>query len=147
MTAESRGLLALRLCLGVFFLFEGINKAAWLLDPAPLATQLAGWAQQATPVNRWYLETVCQPGAALFARLVPLGEFAAGLAFLGGVSTRLAAVLALLMVINFHVASGAIARYQFLTNGYAFPVMGGLLALAIGGSASSFRTKRSPRNL
>jgi uncharacterized membrane protein YphA (DoxX/SURF4 family) len=76
-----------------------------------------------------------------------LGEFAAGLAFLGGVSTRLAAVLALLMVINFHVASGAIARYQFLTNGYAFPVMGGLLALAIGGSASSFRTKRSPRNL
>ena len=36
------------------------------------------------------------------------------------------------MVLNFHVASGALFRTDFVTNGYGLPVLGGLLALAIG---------------
>jgi hypothetical protein len=31
------------------------------------------------------------------------------------------------------VASGVIFRYSYLTNGYGLPVLGGTLALAIGG--------------
>ncbi len=133
--APARGLAALRILLGIFFIFEAIGKSSWLMDSAPLVKQLTGWLQNATPMNRWYLDTVCLPGAAVFARLVLFGEAAAGTALVLGVYTRLAALLAMLMVLNFHVASGAIFQYSFLTNGYGLPVVGGLLALAIGGAA------------
>lgn len=135
---QARGLAVLRFMLAVFFLFEAYGKRAWLLDTAPLNTMLQTWLQGAGPTSRWYLENVCLPGVAIFARAVPLGEAATGLAFLTGTNTRLAAVMALLMVLNFHVASGAIFKYAFLTNGFGLPVMGGLLALALGGVGLPF---------
>ncbi|MEZ5418616.1 MAG: DoxX family membrane protein [Vicinamibacterales bacterium] len=132
---SARGLTALRLCLGVFFLFEGIGKIGWLTDPSPLTTQLQGYLQNANAWNRPYLELVCIPGAAIFARLVLFGELATGVSFLLGALSRTAAVVALLMVLNIHFASGAIFQYRFLTNGYGLPVVGGLLALALGGAS------------
>ena len=39
------------------------------------------------------------------------------------------------MVLNFHFASGILFEYRYLTNGYGLPVLGGLLALALGGAA------------
>jgi uncharacterized membrane protein YphA (DoxX/SURF4 family) len=74
---------------------------------------------------------VAIPLAPVFARLVPLGELACGFALLLGLRVRLAAVLAFLMVLSFHFASGALFRYAFLTNGYALPVLGGLAGLAV----------------
>ena len=140
--AQGRGLAVLRMALGVFFIFEALGKSGWLLDPSPLGKQLTGWQETAGPMNRWYLETVALPGAAVFARLVLLGEAAAGVALVLGVYSRLAALLAFLMVLNFHVASGAIFRYQFLTNGYGLPVLAGLLAIVIGGAALPFSVKK-----
>jgi uncharacterized membrane protein YphA (DoxX/SURF4 family) len=131
-SSQGVGLTALRLFLGVFFLFEGIGKAAWLLDASPLATQLSGYLANANAWNRWYLETVCLPGVQVFARLVLFGELATGIALILGAYARLAAGLAFLMVLNIHFASGALFQYRFLTNGYGLPVLGGLLALAIG---------------
>ena len=139
---QARGLVALRILLGIFFIFEAAGKTSWLMDTGPLLKQLTGWAQNATPLNRWYLESVCIPGAAVFARVVLLGEAAAGTALVLGVYTRLAAVLAMLMVLNFHVASGAIFRYSFLSNGYGLPVLGGLVALSIGGAALPFSLRK-----
>ena len=43
------------------------------------------------------------------------------------------AFLAFFMALNFHVASGLIFQYGFLTNGYGLPVLGSTLGLAIGG--------------
>jgi hypothetical protein len=37
------------------------------------------------------------------------------------------------MVLNIHVASGALFTYGFLTNGYGLPVLGSTLGLAVGG--------------
>ncbi len=139
---QARGLAVLRIMLGVFFVFEAVGKRAWLLDTAPLTAMLQGWLQTAGPYSRWYLETVCLPGLAIFARLVPLGEAATGLALITGTYTRLAAFMALLMVLNFHVASGAIFRYAFLTNGFGLPVLGGLLALALGGVGLPFSVNK-----
>lgn len=133
--AQARGLAVLRICLGVFFLFEAVGKSSWLMDSAPLVKQLTGWLQNATPMNRWYLETICLPGAVVFARMVLFGEAATALALVLGVYTRPAALIAILMVLNFHVASGVIFNYAYLTNGYGLPVLGGLLALAIGGAS------------
>ncbi|HEY8551354.1 MAG TPA: DoxX family protein [Vicinamibacterales bacterium] len=131
---EGTGLLALRLCLGVFFLFEGLGKWGWLFKGELLARRLAAWQQGANEWSAWYLNTIAIPGVEVFARLVMLGELCCGLALLAGVFTRTAAALGFLMVLNFHVASGALFRADFLTNGYGLPVLGGLLALAIGGA-------------
>jgi uncharacterized membrane protein YphA (DoxX/SURF4 family) len=132
---SARGLTALRLFLGVFFLFQGISKIGWLTDPSPLTTQLTGFLESANQWNRAYIETVCLPGAAIFARLVLFGELATGVSFILGVYARYAAIAAVLMVLNFHFASGVIFEYRYLTNGYGLPVLGGLLALALGGAA------------
>jgi len=132
---SARGLTVLRLFLGVFFLFEGIGKIGWLMDPSPLTTQLTGYLESANQWNRAYLETVCLPGAAVFARLVLFGELATGVSFILGAYARYAAIAACLMVLNFHVASGVIFEYRYLTNGYGLPVLGGLIALALGGAA------------
>jgi uncharacterized membrane protein YphA (DoxX/SURF4 family) len=131
--AQSRGLAILRILLGVFFLAEGLAKLGWLLDSGPLMERLQGWLSGATPMSRWYLHTVAIPGAPLFARMVMLGQVSAGIALTIGFWTRLAATFAFLMVLNFHIASGAIFHWSFLNNGYGLPVLGGLLALSIGG--------------
>lgn len=142
MNKESTGLVVLRICLGVFLIFEGLDKLAWLTDSSILVGRLQQWLTTAGPYSRWYIETVCLPGAAVFARLVLLGELAAGTALILGFWTRVAAILAFLMVLNFHVASGLVFQYRFLTNGYALPVLGGLLALALGGARLPLSLKR-----
>jgi uncharacterized membrane protein YphA (DoxX/SURF4 family) len=136
------GLTVLRLCLGVFFLFMALRKLSWFSSAAELREQLTGWAESAPAISRAYIQSVCLPGAVLFARLVPLGELSVAAAFLVGGYTRLAAMLALLMVLNFHFASGIIFTYGYLTNGFGLPVIGGLLALALGGAALPFSVKR-----
>ena len=132
---QGTGLTILRVAMGVFFLFEGIGKLSWLANSSILAGRLSGWLQEAAAgsTSRWYLEHVAIPGTAVFARLVPLGELATGVALIAGVWTPLAAFLAFVMVMNIHVASGALFRYAFLTNGYGLPVLGATLGLAIGG--------------
>jgi uncharacterized membrane protein YphA (DoxX/SURF4 family) len=118
--------------LGLFFLFEGLAKIGWLTDPSPLIARLSGYLEDANAWNRVYLQRVCIPGAPVFARLVLFGELATGLALISGLWARYAAAVALLMVLNIHFASGLIFQYSFLTNGYGLPVLGGLLALALG---------------
>ena len=132
--AQSRGLAVLRILIGVFLIAEGIGKLGWLLDSGPLMERLTGWLANAPPMSRWYLHTVALPGAPLFARMVMLGEISAGVSLGLGFWTRLAATFAFLMVLNFHIASGAIFRWSFFSNPYGLPIIGGLLALSIGGA-------------
>ena len=132
---QGTGLTIVRIALGVFFLFEGLNKYRWLLDSSILAGRFSHWLADAAAgsASRWYLEHVAIPGTAVFARLVPLGEIAAGVALITGVWTSVAAFLAFVMVLNIHVASGALFTYAMLTNGYGLPVLGSTLGLAFGG--------------
>ena len=132
-TPQTRGLVALRICLGVFFVYEALAKVGWLLDSGPLVKQFEGWLANAGPWNRWYLEIVCLPGAPIFARVVPIAEVLTGISLLLGAYVRPVAVLAMLMALNFHFASGQLFRYPaIMNNGYFLPVLGGLLALALG---------------
>ena len=57
---------------------------------------------------------MCIPGTPLFARLVPLGELATGLALIVGFWTRMAAIVGFLMVLNFHFATSAFWSIRFL---------------------------------
>ena len=132
------GLRALSLMMGVFLIFMGIDKVAWLMDDGILTRLLYQWLETAPPVSRWYLEIVAIPGAPMFARLVLLGELAAGTALICGFRVRVAAAVSLLMVFNFHFAADVLFHYSYLTNPYGLPVMGGLLALAIGSGRLPF---------
>ena len=132
---QGTGLAVARICIGVFFVFEGLGKWRWLLDSSPLANQLAGWQRTvaAGSMAARYLSAIAVPGAPLFSRLVPIGEISCGLALIFGIWTPIFALLAFLLALNFQFASGALFRYSFLTSGYGLPVLGTTLALAIGG--------------
>lgn len=134
----SPGALGLRLLgvmLGIFFIGMSSSKIPWLTDSSILLNKFQMiFLPKAPPIVRWYLETVCIPGTPLFARLVPLGEMATGLALILGFWTRMAAIAALLMVLNFHFATSAFWSVDFLRDGTGLPVLGGLLAIAINGS-------------
>jgi len=132
---RAAGLVILRICIGLFFIFEGLGKIRWFTDSSVLAAQFTAWSQAAPPgsIAHWYLQRVAIPGLPFFARLVPAGEIVSGIAMVAGFATPLFAFVAFFMALNFHVASGALFKYSFLTNGYGLPVLGSTLALAVAG--------------
>lgn len=143
--AGGNGIYALRalaFMFGLFFLFNGLDKLAWFSDSGILAARLQGWAQNAPPSTRWYIETVAAPGVPLFAKLVPLAELSIGVALIIGFWTRMAATFAFFMVLNFHLARGFIFDPEFLIDGTGFPVLGGLLVLALGTWALPFSVSK-----
>jgi uncharacterized membrane protein YphA (DoxX/SURF4 family) len=143
--SPATGLRVLSIALGVFFLFMGLDKIAWFADPGVLTRQLHDWGRTAPAPSQWYLQTIAIPGAPVFARLVLAGELAVSAALLAGVQVRLAAIAGLFMVLNFHFAMGVLLQYSYLWNGYGPPVLGGLLALAIGGVGLPFSMSAGPR--
>jgi uncharacterized membrane protein YphA (DoxX/SURF4 family) len=132
---RTTGLTVLRICIGVFFIFEGIGKLGWFTDTSLLAEQLRNWSQSvsSSSLSHMYLVRVAIPGVRIFARLVPLGEIVSGVALVAGFWTPLFAFVAFFMALNFQFASGALFRYSFLTSGYGLPVLGSTLALALSG--------------
>jgi uncharacterized membrane protein YphA (DoxX/SURF4 family) len=133
----------LSIALGVFLIFMAVDKIEWLADSTPLTERLQEWRDTVRPMAQWYLDTVAIPGAPVFARMVVLAELTAGTALILGVKVRLAAALAFLMVLNFHLASDLVFHYSYLINAYGLPILGGLLALAVGGKGLPFSVSRS----
>ena len=140
-TAQALGLTVIRIAVGIYLLCMGLDKVRWLLDSTPLANQLSIWSAQATPLSRWYLERIL-PGTPVFARLVPLGEIAGGVALAAGFWTRLAAGAMLLMILNFQVAAGAIFTYPYLTDAKGLPLLGALVGLLLGGGRLPLSLRR-----
>ena len=140
--SHAGALRVLSIAMGVFLIFMGLDKIGWLMDAGILTRRLQEWRGMVRPFARWYLDTIAIPGAPVFARVVLLAELAAGTALVLGIQVRLAAALALLMVINFHVAADVMFRYSYLTNAFGPPVLGSLLALAIGGVRLPFAASK-----
>ena len=136
--AQAAALILLRVVIGVFMFFFGLEKASWLMDATPLTTQLSSWLLDAPPVSRWYLERII-PGAPMFARAVPLGAMLAGLALALGFWTRMAALISLVVVVSLQLGAGSMFRYAYLMDASGLPLVGGLVALIIGGEARRVR--------
>jgi uncharacterized membrane protein YphA (DoxX/SURF4 family) len=119
-----------------------LNKLAWLSNPGLLGQRFERWLPNAAPYARVYLETVAIPGVSVFARLVPLGEFLTALAMFTGVFTNLAAGIALVMILNFHLATSAFSSAEFLRDGTGPPLIAALLALAISGARLPFSMRK-----
>jgi uncharacterized membrane protein YphA (DoxX/SURF4 family) len=136
MSPDNTPRLALRviaLATGVFFLAMGLGKLAWITNPDLLTQRFEQWLPHAAPYARWYLQTIAIPGAPVFARVVPIAELCTAVALISGVLTNVAAALAFLMVLNFHVATSAVTSTDFLRDGTGPPLLAILLALAIAG--------------
>jgi len=132
--------------IGVFFVAMSLQKVGWLFDSGVLLQRLEGWLPTAAPSARWYLDTIAIPGVAVFARVVPVAELSAGLALILGVWPRAASALALVMVMNFHFATGAFFAWEILRDGTGPPLLAGLLALAVAGKDlpfAMFETRRA----
>jgi uncharacterized membrane protein YphA (DoxX/SURF4 family) len=128
----------LRIATGISLLGPGLGKLGWFAHPA-LEQTLANWAQHAPNglVVR-YLHLVAPHHAAL-ARVAAIGELGLGTLLVLGFFTPVAAVLALVMVAQFHFASGAMfqGNYLFGQNGLVylliFPVLiAGRAGVAVG---------------
>jgi len=142
---QATGLTILRVCIGTFFIFEGIGKIRWLTNPSLLAAQLTSWSQAAPSgsLSHAYLERLAIPYVRIFARLVPIGEIVSGIAMVTGFWTPLFAFVAFCMALNFLFASSALFKYSFLTNGYGLPVLGSTLALTLAGGRKGKSQRRS----
>ena len=141
--AQAAALVLLRVFLGVFMFFFGLDKASWLLDATPLTTQLSIWLLEAPPASRWYLDRII-PGAPVFARVVPLAAMLGGIALAFGFWARIAAAVSLVVVLGLQLAAGSMFRYSYLMDASGLPLVGGLLALMIGGDRRN--EKRRPKN-
>jgi len=105
------------------------------MDSSILKGQLDLWLQNAAPgsISQAYLQRFAIPGVVVLARLVPTGELFCGLALLVGFWTPIFALIAFVMVLNYHIASGAIFELGFLANRSGLPVLASTLGLAVGG--------------
>ena len=108
---QGTALAVLRICIGVFFVFEGLGKIRWFVDSSILTSQLAGWhgSLAAGSISARYIEHLAMPGAVYFARLVPLGELSVGLALVAGFWTPVAAFVGFLMSLGDVAPTSAIA--------------------------------------
>ncbi len=97
------------------------------------STSAAAFLKGAPPATQWYIDTIAKPGVPLFARVVPIAELSTAAALILGFWVRLAAALAFVMVLNFHIATGELFMKEFLLDGAGLPLLGALLALAVAG--------------
>ena len=139
----------LRIAAGISLLGPGFAKLGWFAHPT-LEQTLANWAQHApNGLVVGYLHLVTPHHAAL-ARLVAIGELGLGTLLVLGFFTPVAALLALVMIAQYHFASGAMFQGSYLygQNGLVylliFPVlMVGRAGVALGLDGILGRSLRS----
>ena len=103
----------LRIAAGISLLGPGLSKLGWFAHPQ-LESILANWAQHApNGLVHGYLHFLLPHHAGL-ARLAALGELGLGTLLILGFFTPVAAVLAFVMVAQFHFASGAMFQENYL---------------------------------
>jgi uncharacterized membrane protein YphA (DoxX/SURF4 family) len=110
----STSLALLRIAVGISLLTSGTLKMSWFGSTAHLDQVLANWAQHpANAVVAHYLSFITRHHA-LFSRLVVLGELGLGVLLIIGFLTPLAAILAFLMVANFHFAGSSMFSMAYV---------------------------------
>ena len=141
-------LVLLRIYLGVVFLIAALPKLNRDFTPS-----LVGFLEEVAlskghPFYQQLVEAILLPNAALFAWLVTWGELAVGVLLIVGLLTRLSAVGALLLAINYMWAKGA-WFWTPSSNDAAFAAIS--LALIVGAAGrtlglDAFLARRWPRS-
>jgi uncharacterized membrane protein YphA (DoxX/SURF4 family) len=116
------GLALARIGFGLYFLSQAWDKTAkgWFTNADPLRNFLKGSLPNAIGFYKPFVESVVLPNAGLFAILATLGEWVVGLSLVLGLFTRVGALIALKINLNFMLikglasAGGSIDRLFFL---------------------------------
>src|SRR5437763_6202502 len=105
----ARGLALLRIGFGLYFLLAAWKKTAganWFKDAGPLMDFMQKNLPQAEAFYRPFIERTVLPQVDVFADLVTLGEWTAGILLTLGLLTRLGGLLAMFLVLNYMLAKG-----------------------------------------
>lgn len=121
-TSSGMGLALARIGFGCYFLSQAWDKTThgWFTDAAPLTNFLKGSLPKAESFYQPLIEQVVLPNAGLFAQLATLGEWVVGFSLVLGLFTRVGALIALNLNLNFMLikglasAGGSIDRLFFL---------------------------------
>lgn len=104
----------LRIAAGISLFTTGLQKLAWFGNSQMLSQAFAKWAQHpGNAVVGKYLNFV-SGHAGLFSKLVVMGELGLGALLILGFLTPLAALLAFVMVLQFHFGSGSMFGVEYL---------------------------------
>lgn len=120
--SAGKALALLRIGFGLYFTSYGLDKimAGYLTSAGPITGFLFG-NPAATPPTRGavanampfyadFLTSVVQPNIQLFAYLVALGEFVAGILLLLGLLTRLGSIIGMIMSLNYTMLGSLLAN-------------------------------------
>jgi uncharacterized membrane protein YphA (DoxX/SURF4 family) len=119
-----QGLALTRMGFGLYFLSSAWDKTTnrnWLERGEPLRQSVERSLGGAQGFYRPFLEDTVLPNADLFAVLVTIGEWAAGISLLLGLLTRLGALTGMWLTANYMLmkglesSSGSVDRLFFLT--------------------------------
>ncbi|MBM4165391.1 MAG: DoxX family protein [Ignavibacteria bacterium] len=123
--------LIIRLTVGIFFLYVGVQKinSGWLTSNERLNKSLYDYNDNATGIQNTYLDKLAIPFSSIWAPLIALGETALGVSLLIGLFTRTSTLMGLLMILNFHFANGNLFSADFFESSGAIVLCGTLLYL------------------
>ncbi len=134
-----------RIAIGLFFLAQGLNKLDWYSTSEFLRTSLDRYSQSPPALTSFYQKHVAYPGIEAWSRMIPTGEMLIGVALILGLLTQPTLIIALLLVLNYHLASGNLLSTQFFFNPYALVLLSSLVVLFFSQSGSAFAIDASTR--
>ncbi len=137
-----------RVFLGLIFSIAWIAK---ITSPVPFPTALQGFLQNmlphAHPLYQAFAHAVVLPNVGFFAALVILGELYVSIGMLFGLTTRLASLVAVCLLLNYMLAKG-MNLWSPASNDASDIVMAVVVALGAAGRSFGFDetlSKRFPR--
>ena len=135
----------LRIIVGLFFLGQGFNKLDWYPSSEFLRTSLDRYAQNAPPLTAWYQIHVAYPGIEVWSRMIPTGEMLIGIALVLGLLTVPTLIIALALVVNYHLANGALFSNHLIADPYGLLLIANLIVLTASNSGSTLALDASRR--
>lgn len=100
-------LVVLRVYLGVVFLVASLPKLQENFTPGLVGFLERVALERGHPFYREFIQQVVLPNASVFAAMVTWGELLVGVLLILGLFTRLSAVVALVLTVNYMFAKGA----------------------------------------
>lgn len=106
--SPAHGLAVVRIAFGAYFIVQAYGKTTshWLTSSKPLIAFLRPQLSHAQPWYGHFLQTTVLPNAPLFARLVTIDEWVAGICLLLGLATQLGALTAMWLNLNYMLLKG-----------------------------------------
>lgn len=114
MISAAQGLAITRIAVGLYFLSQAFDKtrSGWLADGAQMARFIEQALRGSTePFYRPFLEDTVLPNATLFAQLVTIGEWGAGISLTLGLLTRVGSVVVIFMVLHYMLMKGLASNF------------------------------------